>query len=320
MGADIERVLITGGCGFIGSNLVRFLAERTTWKLRALDDLRTGRLEYVREQGPAEVHTGSVADREAVRRALAGVDTVVHLASQTGVQPSVEDPAGDFEGNLSVTFSMLEASRAAGVERFVFASSGAAVGEVNPIHEEVVPKPLSPYGAGKLAGEAYCRAFAASFGLHTVALRFSNVYGPFSAHKRNAVPNFVKRSLTGEPIVIYGDGSQTRDFVYVEDLCDAIHRALTTGGIAGEVFQVARGVETSVADLAALVKEVTGSASEIRFEPKRSGEVYKSRADISKARRVLGFDPTVDLREGIARTADWYRQHWLPTAAASTPA
>src|SRR2546430_4578 len=129
MGADIERVLITGGCGFIGSNLVRFLAERTTWKLRALDDLRTGRLEY--------------------------------------------------------------------------------------------------------AGEAYCRAFAASFGLHTVALRFSNVYGPFSAHKRNAVPNFVKRCLTGEPIVIYGDGSQTRDFVYVEDLCDAIHRALTTGGIAG---------------------------------------------------------------------------------------
>ncbi len=286
MGADIERVLITGGCGFIGSNLVRFLAGRTGWKLRALDDLRTGGMEYLHEQGPAEVHTGSVAH----------------------------------EGNLSVTFSMLEASRAAGVARFVFASSGAAVGEVNPIHEEVVPKPVSPYGAGKLAGEAYCGAFAASFGLHTVALRFSNVYGPFSPHKRNAVPNFVKRCLTGEPLVIYGDGSQTRDFVYVEDLCDAIHRALTTEGIAGEVFQVATGKETSVADLAALVKEVTGSASEIRFEPKRSGEVYKSRADISKARRVLGFDPKVELPEGIARTAGWYRERWLPTAGASASA
>src|SRR6266508_4482045 len=135
--------------------------------------------------------------------------------------------------------------------------------------------------------------------------------GP-SPHKKNAVPNFIKRSLKGEPIVIYGDGSQTRDFIFVEDLCDAIRRALAADAIGGEVFQVATGIETSIADVAKLAQEVTGSTAEIRFEPKRSGEVYRSRADISKARRVLGFDPRVPLPDGLARVAAWYREHWLP--------
>jgi UDP-glucose 4-epimerase len=195
----------------------------------------------------------------------------------------------------------------------VFASSGAAVGEVPPpIHEEVVPRPVSPYGASKLAGEAYCRAFAASFGMDTVALRFSNVYGPFSLHKKNAVPNFIKRSLSAEPLVIYGDGGQTRDFIFVDDLCDAILRALTTDGVGGEVFQVATGVETSVLELAETIQQVTGAKEGIAFEPKRAGEVYRSSVDISKIRRVLGFDPRVSLREGMATTADWYRRHWSP--------
>ncbi len=308
--AQIERVLITGGCGFIGSNLVRFLRDRTPWKLAVLDDLRAGRAEYITDD-LAEIRVGSVSDPEHLDAALQGADAVVHLASQTGVAPSVENPAGDFEGNPATTFRVLDGCRRQGIGRVVFASSGAAVGEVNPIHEEVVPKPLSPYGAGKLAGEAYCRAFAASFGMDTVALRFSNVYGPFSPHKKNAVPNFIKLSLRGEPIVIYGDGSQTRDFISVEDLSDAIHRALAADGIGGEVFQVATGIETSIADLAKLAQEVTGSTAEVRYEPKRSGEVYRSRADIAKARRVLGFDPVVELRDGLGRTADWYREHWL---------
>jgi UDP-glucose 4-epimerase len=306
---EFEHVLVTGGCGFIGSNLVRFLRERTSWKVRVVDDLRAGRTEYLPE-GLADVRIGNVADPAVLGPALDGVDAVIHLASQTGVQPSVEDPAADFEGNTVATFRVLHGAQRLGIKRVVVASSGAAVGDVAPpIHEEVVPKPVSPYGASKLAGEAYCRAFAASFGMDTVALRFSNVYGPFSPHKKNAVPTFIKRCLTGDPIVIYGDGTQTRDFIHVDDLCDAILRATKAGGIGGEVFQVATGVETSIADLALLVKDVVRSDSEITVEPKKPGEVYRSRADISKARRVLGFDPAIGLREGISRTAAWYREH-----------
>jgi UDP-glucose 4-epimerase len=312
--AQLEHVLITGGCGFIGANIVRFLRQRTPWRIRVVDDLRTGRAQYVPES-LAEVRIGDVGDPEVLEPALDGIDAVIHLASQTGVLPSVENPAADFAGNTMATFRVLDGCRRRNIGRVVFASSGAAVGEVTPpIHEEVVPRPVSPYGASKLAGEAYCHAFAASFGMDTVALRFSNVYGPFSTHKRNAVPNFVKQCLTGEPLVVYGDGSQTRDFIHVDDLCDAIHRSVTTSGVSGEVFQVASGVETSIRELAELIRDVVGGAQEIRFEPKRPGEVHRSSVDISKARAALGFAPRVELRAGVGRTADWYREHWSPSA------
>jgi UDP-glucose 4-epimerase len=311
--AEFRHVLVTGGCGFVGANLVRFLKERTDWRLRVVDDLRKGNRDHVGDDLAGTI-VGDVADRDVLAIALDGVEAVIHLASETGVVPSVEEPGRDFEGNILPTFRLLEACRARGIGRFVFASTGAAVGEVPPpIHEEVLPKPLSPYGAGKLAGEAYCHAYAASFGMETAALRFSNVYGPFSLHKRgNAVPQFIKRCLRGDDLVIYGDGTQTRDFIYVEDLCDCIHRATITDGVAGEVFQVATGVETPILDLARLVQKITGASTEIRFAPPRAGEVYRSRADISKAGKLLGFRPAVSLDEGIARTADWYRQHWTP--------
>ena len=170
----------------------------------------------------------------------------------------------------------------------------------------MVPRPLSPYGAGKLAGEAYCCAYAASFGMHTVALRFANVYGPFSRHKPNAVPLFIGRTLRGEPIEIYGDGSQTRDFIYVEDLCEGIYRALTAEDVAGEVFQLGTGVETSVRRLADTVHDALGG-TEVVFKPARSGEVRRSRVDVSKARSMLSFEASVELREGVERTARWFR-------------
>jgi UDP-glucose 4-epimerase len=310
---EIEHVLVTGGCGFIGANLVRFLRERTAWRVRVIDNMQTGDPDHVSHE-LADVVEGNVTDPQALEPALEGIDAVIHLASTTGVVPSVEDPAWDFEGNPLPTFRLLDACRRRGIDRVVFASSGATLGEAPPpVNEEVLPRPLSPYGAGKLAGEAYCQAFAASHGMQTAALRFSNVYGPFSLRKKgNAIPNFIRRSLSNEPMLIYGDGMQTRDFIYVEDLCDCIHRAATADGIAGEVFQVAIGAETAILDLAELVKKVTGAESEIRFEPKRAGEIYKSWADISKARQVLGFDPQIDLEEGITRTVDWYRENWAP--------
>ena len=305
--SDIERVLITGGCGFVGANLVRYLQAETSWQIRVVDDLRAGRHDYVSDED-AEIIEGDVGDPAAFERALEDVDAVVHLASETGVVPSVENPARDFEGNAATCFRALESCRNRGVDRFIFASSGAALGDIEPpLHEEVVPRPLSPYGAGKLAGEAYCQAFAGSFGMHTVALRFSNVYGPFSDHKKNAIPNFIKRSLRGEPLEIFGDGSQTRDFIFVDDLCDGILRSLTNEKAAGEVFQLATNVETSVTELVALVQKVTGTTTDLQFEAARSGEVYKSRADIGKARRLLGFEPQIALEEGLGRTADWFR-------------
>lgn len=309
--AEVEHVLITGGCGFIGRNLVRLLAARTTWSLRVIDDLRVGRHNHVSPE-LAEVRQGDVADRSFLEDALDGIDAVVHLASQTGVAPSVKDPQRDFQGNAAVTFGVLESCRRQGIESFVFASSGAALGDAPPpLHERLVPHPLSPYGAGKLVGEAYCQAYAGSFGMRTVALRFANVYGPFSAHKDNAIPNFIKRCLKGEAITIYGDGSQTRDFIHVDDLCDGILCALITDEVAGEVFQLGTEVETSVAQLATMIRDATGAASDIRFEPKRLGDVYRSRVDASKARRLLGFDPSITLEEGLAATAAWYREHWL---------
>jgi UDP-glucose 4-epimerase len=306
--AEVNRVLITGGCGFIGANLVRWLDTHRNWTVRVIDDMRTGTADHVASR--AEVVVGDVADPELLDGALEGVDAVIHLASQTGVLPSVEDPVRDFEGNTRATFRALEGCRRRGIEHFVYASSGAALGEVDPpLHEELVPRPLSPYGAGKLAGEAYCRGYAGSFGMHTVSLRFANVYGPFSAHQNNAVPNFIAGCLRGEPIEVFGDGSRTRDFVYVEDLCAGIVAAVESAGTSGEVFQLGTGVETSIAELVELVQEATGFRGEVRRRPARRGEVSRSRVDISKARRDLGFDPSVGLPEGLARTTEWFRAH-----------
>src|SRR5687768_1602049 len=272
-----RRLLVTGGCGFIGANLVRRIRSGPGWEVRVVDDLRAGRESYVPAE-LAEVVIGDVAKPTVLETALDGVDAVVHLASQTGVLPSVEDPARDFEGNTVPTFRVLEACRQRGIERVVFASSGASVGDVTPpIHENIVPRPLSPYGAGKLAGEAYVQGYAGSFGMSTIALRFSNVYGPYSLHKDNAIPNFIRRCLRGERLEIYGDGHQTRDFIYVHDLCGGIMGAVTAEGIGGEIFQLGTSVETSVVELAQLIQEVTGTETEIDFEDRRAGEVYKSR-------------------------------------------
>jgi UDP-glucose 4-epimerase len=305
---EVHRVLITGGCGFIGANLVRLLRDRTDWSLRVVDDMRTGKPEMV--EGLADVRRGDAGDAEVLDEVLEGIDAVVHLASETGVGPSVENPARDFKGNAMATFRVLEGCRQRKVKRFVFASSGAAVGDVTPpIHENIVPRPVSPYGAGKLVGEAYCQAYAGSFGLDAVALRFSNVYGPLSAHKSaNAVPSFISLALKGEDLHIYGDGTQTRDFIYVDDLCDGIFRSLTADGVAGEVLQLGTSVETSILEMAETIRNAVGADVAIHFEPRRAGEVYKSRVDISKATRLLGFSPTIDVKEGLARTAQWYRE------------
>lgn len=301
-----SRWLVTGGCGFIGANLVQRLCQ-TEIPLRVLDDCSVGQfdppdgVEFIRED---------IRDAAAVRGAVEGVDVVIHLAAQSGVMPSIKDPGKDFEVNTVGTLNMLTACRDAAVRRLVFASSNAALGEVPvPFEEAQAPHPISPYGASKLAGEAYCLAFTGSYGLETVALRFANVYGPRSSHKNSVVAKFLKQALDGQPLIIFGDGSQTRDLIYVDDLCDAIILA-AQADCSGEVFQIASGVETKIIDLAQLIVDMIGPRSRIAFEERRRGEPHRIVASIEKARRMLGFSAKVELEEGVRRTYKWFVSHY----------
>jgi len=314
--------LITGGCGFIGVNLVRSL-QKTGAFVRVMDDLSGGSrqdlasvTEYAEagSRGPAagkvELMEGDVRRLEDCRQAAKNMDVVVHLAAQTGVIPSLEDPFFDCEQNVTGVLNMLTAAREAGIKKFVFASSAAPLGEQEPpVHEEKVPKPLAPYGASKLAGEAYCSAFHGSFDMDTVVLRFSNVYGPYSFKKGSVVAKFFRRALAGKPLIIYGDGEQTRDFIHAEDLCRAILSAAEKD-VGGEVFQIATGRETSVNELSAKIKQLVESARDIEvpivYEPPRAGEIKNNYADIGKARRMLDYGPKITLEDGLQETGDWF--------------
>jgi UDP-glucose 4-epimerase len=301
----VRSVLVTGGAGFIGSALVRRLAERGDG-VRVYDNLSTGRAEHVDGTG-AELVQGDVRDAEALERAMRGCDVVFHLAAGTGVIPSIEDPFADFDLNARGTLAALWASRRAGVARFVFSSSNAPLGAgAYPASEDKPIAPLSPYGASKAAGEAYCSAFSGAYGLEAVAVRFSNAYGPRSAHKANVIPVFIRRLLDGEELVVYGDGTQTRDFVFVTDLADGLLLAADVDGIGGDVFQLASGVETSVNALVALLAEIAGHDPAVRREPPRPGEILRNYSLIEKARLRLGYSPAVPLGDGLRRTYEWF--------------
>jgi UDP-glucose 4-epimerase len=298
-------VLVTGGCGFIGTNLVRRLAAHRI-PLRVLDNLSVGTRANLPDG--VDLAVGDIRDPSAVARAVEGVDAVVHLAASTGVPDSVRDPATDFDINVVGTFALLRASVAASVRRFVLASSNAAIGEhPPPVDEQRVPRPISPYGAGKLAGEGYCIAFGAAYGLQTFVLRFSNVYGPYSTHKTSVVARFLREGLQTGAVTVYGDGRQTRDFLYVEDLCTAVEAALSAAG-SGEVFQVASGVETTVLALVEHLRAATGHDFKIDFAPARAGDIARNVSDIAKASRLLGYRPSVSLDAGLRRTYDWFRR------------
>ena len=326
----MPSILITGGCGFIGVNLIkRLLDEDKDHKIRVLDNLSVGRIEDLASVGqvveitkeeisgaPAhnpELLVGDVRDEGLAKVACQGADIVVHLAASTGVIPSIENPRGDCLDNVVGSLNVLEGARTNGVQRFVFASSGAPLGEQNPpIHEKMIPHPVSPYGASKLAGEAYCAAYHGSFGLDTVALRFGNVYGPHSNHKSSVVAKFIRHILKSEPLPIYGDGNQTRDFIYVDDLTEAILSSVNRPSIGGEVFQIATHKEHTVLEVAeelnGLAEKHLGRKSEIVFENERKGEIKRNYSDISKARKMLGFEPKYDLTEGLEKTFIWFME------------
>lgn len=302
-------VLLTGGCGFIGANLVPKLLAHGA-RVRVLDNMSLGSVANL-EGAEVEVMEGDIRDQDTVARALVGVDAVIHLAAYGSVVESVADPTENFDVNVRGTLTLLRACTKAGVDKFIFASTGGAlIGEAEPpVDEESLPKPISPYGASKLCAEAYCHAFAHSYRLHAVCLRFANVYGPYSAHKRGAVTAFIKALMSGEPLVIYGDGSASRDFLCVDDLCSGIALTLRGDLEPGVVLHLASGVETRIEELARTLADIAGRPDHpVRYEPPRKGEVGRNFASFERARQTLGFSPRVSLREGLERTWRWFAQ------------
>jgi len=312
------RYLVTGGAGFIGSNLTRALLS-AGHHVRVLDSFLTGKRENLaglaETCGDAfELMEGDIRDSTAVRKATGGIDYVLHQGALPSVPRSVADPVLTNEINVAGTVNVLVASRDAGVRRVVFAASSSAYGDTPelPKRESMTPNPKSPYAAQKLAGEHYMRIFHEVFGLETVSLRYFNVFGPRQDPQSMyaaVIPRFITCVLQGEPPTVYGDGRQTRDFTYIDNVIQANLAACAAPKAAcGGVFNIACGERVSLLDILEIVYGLVGKRVEPKFEPSRPGDVRDSLADISRAREIVGFNPKVPFREGLRTTFDWFRR------------
>ena len=306
----MDQFLVTGGAGFIGSHLCRRLLA-SGCAVRVLDDLSSGRRENIAElEGEVELVEGDLCDEALVCAALAGVDYVLHHAAVASVQTSIERPLFDQEVNARGTLRLFEAARRAGVRRVVFAASAASYGNdpMVPKREDMLPVPESPYAISKIAGEYYARVYSSLYGLEVVCLRYFNVFGPRqdpSSPYSGVISIFAERMLEGAAPTVFGDGAQSRDFVYVDNVVEANMRACATPGIAGRVYNIGCGHSASLLDLVAALNRVLGTAIEPEFAPARAGDVRLSVADIARAQRELGYEPVVHFEEGLERTLAW---------------
>ncbi|MBK7878438.1 MAG: SDR family oxidoreductase [Planctomycetes bacterium] len=313
--------LVTGGAGFIGSHLVDALLARGH-RVRVLDDLSSGRIEnlpsaLLGEPGsdaPLEFYRGSIEDAELCRGACTGIAGVFHEAAQVSVPRSVEDPRTSYSINVTGTLNVLEGARLAGVPRVVFAASSAAYGnsEELPKVESMLPQPLSPYASGKIAGEHLLRVYAHVYGVRTVALRYFNIFGPRQADDSpytGVIAIFAKALLEGRRAKIFGDGSQTRDFTYVDNVVDANLRAMERDVEPGSVINIGGGRRVSILELYRRMAEILGKDLEPILEPPRSGDVRDSLASLERARVLLGYEPSTTWEQGLDRTVAWYREH-----------
>ncbi len=301
-------VLVSGGAGFIGSHLVEALLARGR-RVRVVDNLATGHRANLAHLGDAyEWLQGDLADFAVAREAARGAEYVLHQAAIPSVPRSVAEPLGSHASGPTATINLLEAARLAGARRFMFAASSSAYGDTEelPKHEAMMPTPLSPYAAGKLAGEHYVRVYARTMGLDGVSLRYFNVFGPRqdpSSPYSGVISLFARLMAEGERPVIYGDGGQTRDFTYVANVVDANLRAMDAARpLGGEALNVGTGARISLLDLVAALNRALGTALEPEFRPARPGDVRDSLASLDRARATLGFEPAVGFEEGLRRT------------------
>jgi nucleoside-diphosphate-sugar epimerase len=319
--------LVTGGAGFIGSHLAEALLRRGR-RVRVVDNLSTGaraNLEHLQSlDGDLEVIEADLNDADAARRACAGVSIAFHLAALPSVARSVEFPITSNTANVTATLELLCAARAAGVRRIIYAASSSAYGDRFPAgaknrdrvivkRETMPPRPLSPYAVSKLAGEYYTQVFHDVYGMETVCLRYFNIFGPrqnpFSAYGA-AIPKFIAAILRGESPVVFGDGRQSRDFTYIDNAVAAnlLAAAAPAKRVSGEVFNVACGKSATLLDVIDEVSRLLGTRVRPKFAPPRRGDVRHSKADVSKAKRLLGYRASVSLREGLERTVAWLRE------------
>ena len=304
--------LVTGGAGFIGSKIVRRLVA-TGKKVRVLDDFSTGKKENLAGFSGFELIEGSLTELETVRKALGGIEYVLHQGAIPSVPKSIADPIKSNEANITGTLNLLVVAKEAGVKRLVYAASSSAYGdtEVLPKVETMPADPLSPYAVAKYGGELYCKVFAEIYGLQTVNLRYFNIFGPRqdpTSDYAAVIPKFIKAMLKGERPVVFGDGEQTRDFTFIDNAVEANLLACVSNKVGrGEVVNVACGARYSLNELVRLLNEILGTDIEPVYEKPRPGDVKHSLADISKAKELLGYQVQVGFEEGLRRTVDWYK-------------
>lgn len=323
----MKNILITGGCGFIGLNLINFFLRNFEFNIRVLDNLLIGSIDDLKHiENVEEINHGNIFFKKRKIQFLKGditngricdqatknIDCVVHLAANTGVEQSIKNPFDDLNTNIIGTYNLLNYSKLNNIKKFIFASSGAVIGDTNnPINENKPHNTKSPYGASKLSGEGYCKAFFGTYGLNTTILRFSNVYGPRSKKKTSVVANFFKDAIKNGTINIFGDGTQTRDFIYVKDLCEGIFLAINYSK-GGQIFQIATQKQTSIKNLAKEIKKIikkdNKNVIKINYKKKRDGDVLLNYARITKAKKELLFNPKINIKKGLDYTYKYYKE------------
>jgi nucleoside-diphosphate-sugar epimerase len=310
----LGKFLVTGAAGFIGRSIAAELLARGE-QVRGIDNFITGKRSNLKGLEAMEFIEGDLRDPAACVRACEGVDTVFHEAALASVPRSVADPVGTNEHCVTATVNLLVAARDAKVRRVVYAGSSSAYGDTPtlPKHEAMTPNPISPYAAAKLAGEHYMRVFARVYGIETVVLRYFNVFGPYqdpASHYSGVLAIFCRKMLAGEQPTIYGDGEQSRDFTYIENVVRAnlLAAAAPAERVSGKVMNTATGERFTLNHTFAFLREITGYQGEPAYSEPRSGDIRDSLADITLARELLGYEPVVDFREGLRRTVEWYRE------------
>jgi len=307
----MNNVFVTGGCGFIGANLVKKL-KAIGLDVTIYDNFSKGEVDNIDSPDKYRIIEGDIRDYDLLDSSVKGHDAVVHLAAYGSVVESVSSPQENYDVNVKGTFNVLNAAKNAKIAQFIFASTGGAlIGNAKPpVSENSIPRPISPYGASKLAGEGYCCAFSHSYGMSITALRFANVIGPVSWHKKGAVTAFIKAIINDCSIDIYGDGSATRDFLYVDDLCDGIVSSLKNKLLGFTPLHLASGREVSIFELADLVRKVADRPDyPINYLGKRTGEVERNFANFEQASSLLQFNPGVCLESGLEQTYNWFLEY-----------
>jgi len=312
----MQKFLVTGGAGFIGSNICRALVRQGCF-VRVVDNLLTGRMSNLADViDKIEFIKADMGDEQAANAAMKGIDVVLHQGALPSVPRSVDDPAATHRHCVDATFTLLLAARDRGIKRFVYAASSSAYGDTPtlPKVETMRPTPLSPYAVGKLVGEHYCSVFFKVFGLETISLRYFNVFGPFqdpTSQYAAAIPAFVTAILRDQPPTVYGDGEQSRDFTYVDNVVEANLLAARAGHTAGEVVNIACGEAVTVNAIIDMINAAVGKNVKPVYADSRPGDVKHSLADISLAEKTIGFKPRVSFQEGLAKAIGWYRKNLL---------